>query len=176
MRQVTRQQVFNIRVRVANAGVFSAAIIALALISPNTYGTGTEGITFKSIILAWLAFWAVRGARSATILLTDSTLTVRGLGFTKSWPVAQVDSFVTETRAVTPGFGSLGIALSFGLLYYVRRPRRMLGVKFRNGGTRWLIELKSRTAGKGERTWVDRQADILNNALRHEDRTTKPSA
>jgi len=129
-----------------------------------------------SILLAWALFWAIRGARSATILLTDSVLGVRTLGYTKSWPAAQVEAFVTETRAATPGFGWLGFGLSFGLLTFVQRPRRILGIRFRDGATSWLTEFRSRPAGKGERTWVDEQADILNNALHHEDRTTEPSA
>lgn len=174
MRQVIQQRVFDVRVRLANAGLPSAVIIILPLIKP--YGTTPTGITLLSILLAWALFWAIRGARSATILLTDSMLRVRTLGYTKSWPAAQVEAFVTETRAAIPGFGWLGFGLSFGLLTFVHRPRRMLGIRFRDGATSWLTEFKSRPAGKGERTWVDEQADILNNALHHEDRATEPSA
>lgn len=174
MRQIIRQRVFDVRVRVAHAGLFSAGIIAVGF--GNPYGTTTEGITLLSIVLAWLLIFAIRGARSATILLSESMLIVRTLGYTKSWPVAQVEAFDTETRAAMPGFGVLGLGVSLGLLWLVRRQRRMLRIRFRGGATLWLTEFKSRPTGKGERTWVDEQADILNNALHHEDSPTEPSA
>ena len=176
MPQAVRQRVVDVRVRLANTVLPSAAIILFVFIDPDYYGAGSAGIICKSIILACCVFWAIRAARSATILLTDSTFTLRGLILTKSWPVTQVERFVSETRAVTPGFGWLGYGLSFGLLSEMRRSRRVLGVKFHNGSTRWLIDFKSRPAGKGELTWVDRKADVLNNALHHQVRTAKPSA
>jgi hypothetical protein len=174
MRQVVRQRVFDVRVRVAHASLSGAVIVAVLVIKP--YGTTPKGITLSSILLAWALFWAIRGARSATILLTDSMLRVRTLGYTKSWPVAQVEAIVTGTRAAIPGFGWLGFGLSMGLLWLVQRPRRILGIKLRGGATLWVTEFKSRPLGEGEHTWVDKQADVLNNALRHEARTTGPSA
>jgi hypothetical protein len=167
MRQIIRQRVFDVRVRAAHVSLFSACIILLELFRP--YGTIGQGIT-----LAWLLIFAIRGARSATILLSDSMLRVRTLAFTRSWPAAQVEAFVADTRSAVPG-GWLGFGLSFGFLWFVQRPRRMLGIRFRGGGTLWLPEFKSRLTGKGERTWVDEQADLLNNALQHEDRATEPS-
>ena len=175
MRHVVRQQVFDVRVRVAHAGLASAPVIALGLIHP--YGTTPEGIALLSVILAWFLIFAIRGARSATVILSDSRLTVRTWVYTKSWPAAQVEAFVAETRLARPGFGQLGPGpLSIGLLMFVQRPRRMLGIRFRGGATMWLAEFKSRPAANGERTWVDAQADILNNALDREDRTTEPAA
>jgi hypothetical protein len=114
---------------------------------------------------------------SRCLTLSDGRLTVRTWVYAKSWPVAQVEAFVTETRSARPGFGMLGPgALSMGFLMFVERPRRMLGIRFRGGATLWLAEFKCRPTAHGERTRVDAQADILNNALDREDRTPEPAA
>jgi len=66
MPQAVRQRVVDVRVRLANTVLPSAAIILFVFIDPDYYGAGSAGIICKSIILACCVFWAIRAARSAT--------------------------------------------------------------------------------------------------------------
>lgn len=110
-------------------------------------GTQPGEIAFTSVLLVVIAWFAVRGARAATLLANDAEVTVRGFYRTRSWSWDEVDGFVTDTRRIG-----------------VYR-RRVLGMRYRDGTIRWFPELSCRPAQRDGRSRVDDAADTLNHYL-----------
>lgn len=107
-------------------------------------------IAFTLLFLAVIAWFAVRAARSATLLASDEKIKVRGLFRTRSWPWDEIDGFVVDTRFVGA---------------YIRYRRRMLGLRKRDGTVRWFSELNCRPAQGSRRSRVDDAAATLNHYL-----------
>jgi hypothetical protein len=103
-------------------------------------------LAFDAIIVAACAFLLVRSWRSAALILNHRQVVVRSLLRTRRWPRAAVAGFVVATRIIGPG----------------RWQRRVLGIAFVDGTTRWLSEINCRPGKSEATTWVDQAATVNN--------------
>lgn len=143
---------YRVAASVYRRGSYPAAAVVLAVLFAliiRSDPTVTNLVSF-SLLEAWAVVLGLRGWRSATLLATADKVTVRQLLWTTSLPWQQIEGFTAETMP-TPWAPQVPI----------RVPRRVLGVRQRNGKTLWLTELSSRPAADG-RSWVDVAAARLN--------------
>jgi hypothetical protein len=129
------------------------AALLVNLIFSDPGGTRPANIALMSVLLAWLFAIGVRGMRSATLIATPCRVTARELVKTTHWSWPVIEGFVAETRPT--------LAL---WLPGIRLRRRVLGVVYSGGRTRWLPELSCRVHN-GASTWVDASAARLNELL-----------
>jgi hypothetical protein len=79
------------------------------------------------------------------MIVSETEVVVRSLLTTRSWPRDNVRAFIASTRRV--GMGGWR--------------RRVLGIVFVDGSTRWLTEINSRPQHDAP-TWVDEAVSALN--------------
>jgi hypothetical protein len=108
--------------------------------------TNTAALVFAMVLEVALAALVVRAWRSATMIVSETEVVVRSLLTTRSWPRDKVRAFVASTRRV--GMGGWR--------------RRVLGIVFVDGSTRWLTEINSRPPREGAPTWIDEAVSALN--------------
>lgn len=129
--------------------VVGAALLVSPIFSdPN--GTRPANIALMSVLLAWVIVIGVRGMRSATLIAAPDQVTARELLKTMHWSWPVIEGFIAETRPVPLVW-----------LPVIRQSRRVLGVVYSGGRTRWLPELSCRVRA-GASTWVDASAARLN--------------
>jgi hypothetical protein len=109
----------------------------------NTTRTAFAMTVVLEIILVALV---ARGWRSASVIVDDQEVVVRSLLRTRKWPRRAIRGFVADTRAV--GMGGW--------------QRRVLGIAFTDGSTRWLNEINSRPPKEGASTWIDEAVSVIN--------------
>jgi hypothetical protein len=80
------------------------------------------------------------------VIIDDQKVVVRSLLRTRKWPRPAIRGFVPDTRAV--GMGGW--------------QRRVLGIVFADGSTRWLNEINSRPPKEGASTWTDEAIAVIN--------------
>jgi hypothetical protein len=107
--------------------------VAFALLGAGGFAdaTGTASLVFTSVLEIVLGVLIVRAWRSATMIVGEKEVVVRSLVGTRKWPRQMMREFVATTRAV--GMGGWR--------------RRVLGIVFVDGITRWLTEINSRPPG-----------------------------
>lgn len=128
--------------------VGAALLVSLIFSGPN--GTRPANIALMSVLLAWLIAIGARGVRSATLIATPYRVTARELVKTTHWSWPVIEGFVAQTRPVPLVW-----------LPVIRQSRRVLGVVYFGGRTRWLPELSCRVRD-GAATWIDASAARLN--------------
>lgn len=106
------------------------------------------GLVFPGVMAILIAVLILRAWRSATAIVDDREVVVRSLLRTCRWPRSEVRGFVAATRSV--GMGGWR--------------RRVLGIVFVNGTTRWLTEISSRPPKDDARSWIDDAVCVLNRA------------
>ena len=135
----------------ANSRLIPAAFFAgtVLLDAPGLWkDVGRPGLlAFDAVIVAACAVLLVRSWRSAALILDPRQVVVRSLLRTRRWPRTAVAGFVVATRIIGPG----------------RWRRRVLGIAFADGTTRWLTEINCRPAKTGATTWIDQAATALND-------------
>jgi hypothetical protein len=135
----------------SNSRLIPAAFFAgtVLLDAPGLWkDVGRPGLlAFNAIIVGACAVLLVRSWRSATLILNDRQVVVRSLLRTRRWPRTAVAGFEVATRIIGPG----------------RWQRRVLGIAFVDGTTRWLSEINCRPGGPEATTWVDQTATALND-------------
>ena len=135
------------------AAIAAVALIA-HLITSDRNGETPTNLALMSVLVAWLAFFGVRGWRSATLLADTEKVTVRQLVRTVSSRWQLIEEFTAETRPAPVMW-----------LPVIRMQRRVLGVRFRDGRVGWLYELSCRPRA-ASRTWVDESAQRLTEMAR----------
>jgi hypothetical protein len=106
----------------------------------------TVALAFTGVLELALAVLAVRAWRSAVAIVDDEEVLVRTLLRTRRWSRSEVRRFVADTRAI--GMGGWR--------------RRVLGILFVDGTTRWLTEINSRPPKDGRPAWIDEAVSALN--------------
>jgi hypothetical protein len=130
-------------VRGLTTGVF--ALFALIL-APGLASDSAAVIAYVATMEILLAVLVVRAWRSATVVVDDQEVLVRSLLRTRRWPRSEVREFIVETRSV--GMGGWR--------------RRVLGVVFVDGTTRWLREINARPPQRSTSSWLDEAASAVN--------------
>jgi hypothetical protein len=133
--------------------IAGAAALLVTLIFSDPNGTQPANIALMSVLLAWLIAIGVRGVRSATLIATPYRVTARELVKTMQWSWPVIEGLVAGTR--------LTLVL---WLPGIRLRRRVLGVVYSGGRTRWLPGLSCRVRN-GASAWVDASAARLNELL-----------
>jgi hypothetical protein len=78
------------------AGMLVWALI-LDLIFSDPDGTWPGNLAPMAVLLAWVAVFAVRGWRGATLTATSSGVRFRGVVWTRSWRWQLIGGFAAET-------------------------------------------------------------------------------
>jgi hypothetical protein len=128
-------------------GLTTGAFVVFALLAASGFAdaTRTASLVFTSLMEILLAILIVRAWRSATMIVGEKEVVVRSLVRTRMWPRETIRAFVATTRAV--GMGGWR--------------RRVLGIVFVDGTTRWLTEINSRPPRNGAPTWIDEAVSTL---------------
>ena len=126
------------------------AVLLVSLIFSGPNRTRPANIALMSVLLAWLIPIGARGVRSATLIATPYRVTARELVKTTHWSWPVIEGFIVQTRPVPLVW-----------LPVIRQSRRVLGVVYSGGRTRWLPELSCRIR-PGASTWIDASAARLN--------------
>jgi hypothetical protein len=128
-------------------GQTTAVFAAFALLGAGGFAdpAGTASLVFTGVMELLLGVLIVRAWRSATMIVDEKEVVVRSLVRTRRWPRVMVREFVAATRPV--GMGGWR--------------RRVLGIVFVDGTTRWLTEINSRPPSNGAPTWVDEAVSTL---------------
>jgi hypothetical protein len=134
----------------AVAAVGAGLLMTVIVAEPDR--TWPAGIPLM-LVLALLIGMGARGMRSATLIATPYRVTVRELARTTHWTWPIIEGFVADTRPTQVPW-----------LPVIRVRRRVLGVVYSGGRTRWLHEL-SCPARDGASTWVDATAAQLSGLL-----------
>jgi hypothetical protein len=123
-------------------------VIVILLEAPGlARNVGRPGLlAFDAIIVAACAVLAVRSWRSAALIVDHQEVVVRSLLRTRRWPRSEVESFVAGTRVIGPG----------------RWHRRVVGIAFADGTTRWLTEINCGPGKPDASTWIDQATAALN--------------
>lgn len=135
------------------AGTILGAALLVAVIFSAPNGLRPVEIALMPVPLAGLVAIGVRGMRSAILIATPYRVTVREMVKTTHWSWPIIEGFVAGTR-LTPVPWLPGIRLR----------RRVLGVVYSGGRTRWLHELSCRARDEAS-TWVDASVTRLNELL-----------
>ena len=109
-------------------------------------GTNRTALVFAGVLELALAVLAVHAWRSAIAIVDDKDVLVRTLLRTRRWPRSEVRRFAADTRVI--GMGGWR--------------RRVFGIAFVDGTTRWLTEINSRPPRGGVPTWIDEAVSALN--------------
>ena len=106
----------------------------------------TVALVSTGVLELALAVLAVRAWRSAIAIVDDEEVLVRTLLRTRRWARSEVRRFVAGTRVI--GMGGWR--------------RRVFGIVFVDGTTRWLTEINSRPPRHGAPTGIDEAVSALN--------------
>ena len=130
------------------SGVTTSVLVFFALVIASGFAnsSGSLSLAFVSVMEILLAALIVRAWRSATAIIGGQAVVVRALLRTRTWPRSEVQKFVAETRSV--GMGGWR--------------RRVLGIRFVDGTTRWLTEINARPGERGAPNWIDEAVSALN--------------
>jgi hypothetical protein len=128
-------------------GFTTGAFVVFGLLEAGGLAdTNRTALVLAAVIELALAVLAVRAWRSAIAVVDDKEVLVRTLLRTRRWPRSEVRRFVADTRVI--GMGGWR--------------RRVFGIVFVDGTTRWLTEINSRPPRDGVPTWIDEAVSALN--------------
>ena len=127
------------------------ALVVLVEAPGLSRDAGRPGLlAFDAIIVGTCLLLGGRSWRSATLIVDSREVVVRSLLRTRRWPRSAVEGFVVGTRLIGPG----------------RWPRRVIGIAFCDGTTRWLNEINCRPGRAGRVVWIDQASVALNESSR----------
>lgn len=128
-------------------GLTTAVFAFLALLSAGGFAAATRPSALALNIVIEFAAVAlvVRAWRSATVFVDNNEVVARSLLRTRRWPRSEIRGFAATTRPV--GMGGWR--------------RRVLGIRFSDGTTRWLTEINCRPPHEGGPTWIDEAVAAL---------------
>jgi hypothetical protein len=128
-------------------GFTTGAFLVFGLLEAGALADSNRtALVLAGVIELALVVLAVRAWRSAIAIVDDKEVLVRTLLRTRRWRRSEVRRFVAGTRVI--GMGGWR--------------RRVFGIVFVDGRTRWLTEINSRPPRHGVPTWIDEAVSALN--------------
>jgi hypothetical protein len=132
------------RITVLRSRVYRMALVvfygALVITRLVVFGGGLRPgtVAFMCLIAIPVIWFARRGWRSATLIASDSHVTIRSMSRTMTMPWPDIDQFAAKS-------------LQAKVLGFIPVQRRVLGVRLRSGHAYWYRELACREAAEPNR-------------------------
>ena len=129
---------------------FFALVVVVEALGLSSTASRPGLLAFDAVIVGACMLFGVRSWRSAMLIVDSREVVVRSLLRTRRWPRDTIRGFVVRTRVLGPGSWH----------------RRVIGIAFHDGTTRWLNEINCRPERvPGRIAWIDRASMALNESM-----------